>query len=387
MRVEIPVVVLNPVSPYNPVEDAQVSMVDRLTSLAAVVYTTSSSGTVRTQPLLTDASGRVDGWVDRGSYELEVSIPGRPVYTDYFEASPGGDSSIDTAWIEDGSITTAKLDTGAVTAAKLGTDAVTTEKIDALAVDTAEIAAGAVTTAKIEDDAVTSAKIDDSIAIVPLGTILDWFPPASASAPWSSVLPSDYALCDGSPWSDIVNDLGYSSGNIPNLVNRVTIGAVAASVRWANGTHNPVAGETTGPGVGGQAGSNTTDQSHSHTVGGHQHGMTHQHTVSSHSHYMSHTHGVYGHTHSIAGKTISHNNDNGAYNWYSRASDTGSSGSSTDAGTRTYVDSNGDASTTAVTKSETDANTAFGTTGNPSEHWDNRSLSIGVLKIMKVRNL
>jgi microcystin-dependent protein len=108
-------------------------------------------------------------------------------------------------------------------------------------------------------------------ALVPIGTVIDWYPPASAAAPWTSAMPTGFALCDGTAWSSIVNDLGFTTGNIPNLVGAIISGATAAS---ALGAAN---------GVGGVRGSSsrtiTTAQmpSHNHSVdgaGGHGHSGT-----------------------------------------------------------------------------------------------------------------
>lgn len=386
MRIELPVVVLNPIAPYNPVENAQVSVVDRDTNLTATVYATSSGASQRVQPLLTDAAGRVDGWVERGSYELSITIPGRPVYIEYFEAGPAGDESIDTDWIEDAAVTTNKIANDAITVDKIAVDAVTTTEISNSSVTTAKIANSAINTSKIATAAVTSDKLDTStVAIVPLGTILDWFPPASASPPWTAALPPGYAVCDGTAWSSIPNDLGYSSGNIPNLTGRVTMGANASYSLGTAATHDSATAAQTPPGVGGNVGNNTISQSHNHTVPVHQHGMSHEHTVPSHNHYMAHSHGVNPHRHPIARKQA---NDGDGYLAYAPIyNETGDAGGSTDGGNRNYVDYSGDIGTTGVNKTITDQSSVLTTTGNPTGHWDNRALGVGVLKIMKVKNL
>src|SRR3954470_4367699 len=97
-RIEIPIVVLNPIAPYNPVAGATVSVLKR-SGGAATVYVDESGATTRLQPLITDAQGRVQGWVDRQSYECQITIPGRPVYSEYLDAGAASDGSIDTAWL------------------------------------------------------------------------------------------------------------------------------------------------------------------------------------------------------------------------------------------------------------------------------------------------
>lgn len=394
-RVELPVVVLSPVTPFGPVSGAQVSVINQETGFAATVYSSSSGTSERSQPLLTDVAGRVDGWVERGSYAMEITIPGRPTYTDYFEASPAKNASIDTDWLAPNAVTTSKINSAAVTAAKLANNAVTSDAIESLAVTNAKLAAAAVTTAKIDDGSVTSSKLDSAtVAVVPLGTILDWFPPATGSPPWTSVLPPGYAVCNGTPWASIPNDLGYTSGNIPNLVGRVAYGADPSFSAGTQATHVASTGVQTNPGAGGVVGSGTIYQLHSHTVPAHAHGMDHLHIVPSHSHYMGHSHGVYGHSHSIASKLLIRNT-NEPKGTVSIATETGSSGSSTDGGSRSSTDGSGNIATTgarltydnAQSRANTDNSAAVTTTDNPAQYWDNRPSGVGVLKIMRVRNL
>lgn len=384
MRVELPIVVLNPVSPYNPVSGAQVVVINQETGFATTVYTTSSSSAEVAQPILTDVSGRIDGWVERGAYAIEVTIPGRPTYTEYFEASPAKDGSVDTDWLENSSVTTSKINNGAVTSAKIANDAVTSNAISNASITEAKLASSAVTTAKIANEAITSSKIDTStVPVVPLGTILDWFPPASASHPWTSALPPGYAICNGAAWSSIPNDLGYTTGNIPNLIGRLAYGADPSLASGTASTHVDATGVQTNAGVGGSVGSSTISQVHSHTVPAHQHGVDHQHTVPNHNHYMGHSHGVSGHVHSISGKTM-FDGTSGSYRFYSQASQTGVSGSNTDGGDRAWTDGSGNIGTTGG-RTLTDSSAVVSTTGNPTGFWDNRSSGLGVLKIMRVR--
>ena len=100
MRTEIPIVVLNPVSPYNPVSGASVYLTNRQTGSPATVYTTESGGSqiTNTGNLTTDSSGRVTGWIDRAAYQAVITIPGGSPYTEYFESVPGSDGSLDATW-------------------------------------------------------------------------------------------------------------------------------------------------------------------------------------------------------------------------------------------------------------------------------------------------
>lgn len=63
---------------------------------AATVYAAETGGTTLTNPLTTDSAGRIEGWLNEGSYDLVVSHPRYVSYTQAFEAisglSPGGRS-------------------------------------------------------------------------------------------------------------------------------------------------------------------------------------------------------------------------------------------------------------------------------------------------------
>lgn len=200
---------------------------------------------------------------------------------------------------------------------------------------------------------------------VPLGTILDWFPPSSATGPsWNA--PQGFAVCDGTAWSSITNDLGYTTGNIPNLVGKVTIGAQASLSKGTAATHNTTTGIQTNPGINGEAGVNSVAP-HSHSIPDHTHNL------------KSHTHAGPSHRHSLSYKS-----PDLVY----------------------LVTGNGITQYTTTVSTLTDANTGYdgtGATGGPSDNTsdgmnsrastgttgensyeDNRPISVGVLKIMKV---
>lgn len=214
------------------------------------------------------------------------------------------------------------------------------------------------------------------VAAVPVGTILDWFPPASASAPYTSVLPANWIVCAGQAWTTVnanlatvygsgtTNDLGFTSGNVPNLIGRVTYGASTSVSRGTNGTHSTSNGTQGDPGVGGTVGQNASaDTNHRHTVPDHLHGMQH-------SHGMDHTHTSY-----IPTKA------GGTY-WADLTSTyTGaylvSGGSATTSGTRGSTDE---------TRAQTDGADRDLTSGYAGTYYpENRPAGVGVLKIMKVK--
>jgi microcystin-dependent protein len=123
MRSEIPIVILD--NTGHPVVNASVSISIR-GGAAATIYQFETGTTQFTNPLTTDAAGRVTGWVERGAYDAVVSASGLTTYTEQFEAVPARDGAIDTAWLADQAVTTPKIADGSVTAAKLAGGAVST---------------------------------------------------------------------------------------------------------------------------------------------------------------------------------------------------------------------------------------------------------------------
>lgn len=169
-RTPIPLVVLDStVSPPTLVAGATVAVVDLADSSTATVYQDYTGLAERSQPLSTDTSGRVNGYLDRGSYKFTITIPSRAPYIEYWDSSPGSDGAVDEAWLannsvsalklKDGAVTATKFGTGAVTTAVLADDAVTAIKIAPGAVGNSEIAANSVATGQIQDDAVTVDKL------------------------------------------------------------------------------------------------------------------------------------------------------------------------------------------------------------------------------------
>lgn len=56
---------------------------------AATVYQAATGAATFSNPLTSDSSGRIEGWLDEGSYDLVVSGPGFSTYTQRFEAVNG----------------------------------------------------------------------------------------------------------------------------------------------------------------------------------------------------------------------------------------------------------------------------------------------------------
>jgi hypothetical protein len=170
-RVEIPIVVLNDQSPYNPVAGASCTITDRSTAKTVTVF--SDSGATNgelTQPLTSDAAGRISGWLPRGAYECTVTVPGRTPYSEPFDAAPGKDGGIDTAWIAGEAVTGEKISSTVKDAAAA------TPSLRTLGTSSTSAAAGndsrlsderiptsnSVTTAKIVNENVTTEKLADS---------------------------------------------------------------------------------------------------------------------------------------------------------------------------------------------------------------------------------
>ena len=293
LRVEVPIVVLDPETSA-PVASAQVTFVDRETGGAADVWTTETGGSLRTQPILTDSVGRLSGWVQRGSYTAVVTIPGRPPYTDFYDASPASAGAVDSDWIASDAITSAKIASNAVGNSELANDAVDTAEVKDAAITGAKLKSSAsvdgdrpVGTDNIKDNAITSAKIavgaigatDLALNVVPLGTVIDWWRATTGTS-----VPSGWAVCDGTAWSQIANDFSLGSGNIPNLVGKVTMGArlttTLGGATAADGAASSVGDAyANSPGIGGIGGSNASKNFY-------------------HSHYTEHTHTYY-HTHNV----------------------------------------------------------------------------------------
>lgn len=68
---------------------------------AATVYVAETGGTTRANPLTTDSAGRIEGWLDTGSYNLVVSGAGISTYTQAYEAVSGSGtgSGVIIAWV------------------------------------------------------------------------------------------------------------------------------------------------------------------------------------------------------------------------------------------------------------------------------------------------
>jgi hypothetical protein len=212
-RSEIPIVVLSEESPTSPVAGATAYVKTRATSELVTVFSDSgATNTAIAQPLTTNSSGMLTGWLPRGAYKVEITVSGKTPYVENLDIAPGSDGAVEASWIASEAVTGAKiaaaikdaaagtaslrtLGTGAAQAAA-GNDArlsdertpkatsVTTAKIVDANVTTPKIADANVTEPKIADGAVTSRKVKPTIEekqlaadfVVPTGGVFELVP-------------------------------------------------------------------------------------------------------------------------------------------------------------------------------------------------------------------
>lgn len=132
-RVEVPIVVINSATGL-PVNGASVSITRRSSGTAATWFTAETGGLGSTAPVVTDANGRVQAWVDRGAYNAQISGTGITTYTEPFDAAAAGDATVDSIWIPDGTIGWIKMNVadGAIPASKIGAGVTSAQLADVL---------------------------------------------------------------------------------------------------------------------------------------------------------------------------------------------------------------------------------------------------------------
>jgi hypothetical protein len=149
------------------------------------------------------------------------------------------------------------------------------------AITTAKIANLAVTTGKLAASAVTAAKLDQEY-VHPLGECMMWWrPDGSIAVPTGWVVPIGQTILDVDHDFPIVGSIV-----VPDFRNAFILGAATSGTGTGTGTP---------PAIGGVGGAHTASLSHTHAVNPHTHGVAgHTHTINAHSHTVA------GHTHSIA---------------------------------------------------------------------------------------
>lgn len=346
-RIELLVTVDKIVSSnLQPVSGASVQVNTRSTGSPATVYAGETGGTTVSNPLVTDSNGRVNGWVDEGSYVLGISGSGITSYNQPYEAVRG-DMSL------------------AIPGTRVNTNTMPGDRLTNASVDGTKIANGAILGKHLSEGA------------LPLGTVISYWVPAKPGGGY--VIPTGWAVANGQVLSAGTHDFpGGGSVTLPNLIGKIISGAdPAVAYGAANGVNT-------------QQGANTVDISHVHSI---QHSHTipaHTHGVPDHLHYMSHTHTAWvpDHAHTIpttkasfgggtVGITI---NSSGTYGF-------GGVAISTDAGDRSYTSGADRSLTTNSQSGGTSTNTLDANSGaGGSTTHDNRQASVGMLVLIKVRN-
>lgn len=147
--------------------------------------------------------------------------------------------------------------------------------------------------------------------VLPLGSVIDWYRVTTATT-----VPAGWAVCDGALWDDLDNQMGSSkakltTGNIPNLIGKVTVGArlttTAGGLTAADGTASANGNAyANAPGIGGAGGSNAAiDLAHTHTVPAHSHSNFASFAVTGGNHGHGNNFGV-GSSHNLSGAQHQH---------------------------------------------------------------------------------
>jgi hypothetical protein len=197
----------------------------------ATIYADETGSTTLANPLITTADGRIDGWLDEGSYNLTISGSGITTYTQPLDIVSGKSIL-----------------------------AIPGDRLVANSVVTVALAAGAVTGPKIADGTINPLKLANSV--LPIGTVIQWWRPSS-----SVPIPTGWAPCNGDVIASVNHDFGTGSSiTLPNMVNKFVMGAAPASTYGTAGD-----GGATGAGVNGTGGANFNNLNHAHTSNDHYH--------------------------------------------------------------------------------------------------------------------
>lgn len=113
----------------NTAATAQVSVRQRGQTTGGPQLYNQSGGTIGSPgDAITTVGGRIEAWVDEGSYDLVVSGDGFTTYTQEYEAVSGKHQVINSD-IADNAVTASKIVSGAITSAKVATDAINSANI------------------------------------------------------------------------------------------------------------------------------------------------------------------------------------------------------------------------------------------------------------------
>jgi hypothetical protein len=344
-------------SNLQPAVGASVLVKLRSTGNPVIVYAAETGGTTVSNPLVTDANGRVNGWVDEGSLVLAVSGSGITSYNQPYEATRA-DQLV-------------AIDGTRVTAGSMPGTAITDASIP-----NTKLAAGAVLGKHLAESA------------MPLGTVIAWWQPTKPGGGYT--IPTGWAVCNGQTLLAGTHDFaGGGSVTLPNLIDRVPRGTDPATAYAA-------ASSISSPGgMNAVSGANTADISHTHGID-HLHTIAaHSHQVQDHSHYMYHAHSAFvpDHAHGIPLTKANPGSVNASIGVLNGSSTYGFGGVSigTDAGNRTYTDGVGPLSTinqSGGTSTNLMSSSGYGSIsavgGNATQNM--RAAGLGVIYLIKHRN-
>jgi hypothetical protein len=259
---------------------ASVQVNVRATGNPATVYSAETGGATTANPIAV-TNGRIEGWLDEGSYNFIITGTGITSYTQPVEIVRGDG----VGNIADNAVTNSKIANGTIDLGAKG-------------------AAGSLTLEELGADIIRQ--------LLPIGAVIDWYRPASSVA-----VPTGFVICDGATTlTTAQHDFGHgSSFTVPDLRHKFIVGARADSDGTA-GTAGSNLG-TQAPGIRGEGGTNALrDISHSHSVASHYHylGTLAVSTNGSHSHTSSTgSAGSHNHGGNTGGPTsLSHTHNAGA---------------------------------------------------------------------------
>lgn len=333
-------------SNLQPVSGASVQVNVRSTGSPATVYAGETGGTTVSNPLVSDANGRVNGWVDEESYVLAVSGSGITSYNQPYEAVRGSLAiAVDGSRVVTSTLPGDRLVNASIPSTKLATAAVLGKHL--------------------------------SEGAMPLGTIIAYWVPAKPGGGF--VIPDGWAVLNGQALGPGAHDfVGGGTVTLPNLIDKVLRGA------------NPTLAYNAASGMNALVGSNTIDFTHTHTIA-HAHTIAaHYHHVQDHQHYMYHGHSAWVPDHSH-GFPITKSASNGGSSSFlvPQGSNTygfGGVGIGTDAGDRSYTDGNGGIYTDSQGGGTATDGSNTANSGSALASTDIRDASVGVLYLIKCKN-
>lgn len=252
----------------NPLAGGKVYSYQAGTSTPQATYTDSTGTSANTNPVILDASGEADIWLDQElSYKIVLDDA-----NDVQQWETDGivgiltPNAVNTAAIADGAVTTPKLADGAVTSAKIATNAIAQSNMQDNSVGTAELIANSVTLAKLAAEVAQ--------ALNPAGSVIAFA---------GFVPPAGYLLCDGAAYSRTtyatlfaaIGDVngqgdGSTTFNVPDLRGKFLRGVSGTS---GNDPDAAARSSISGGNAGNNVGSIQGDQfaSHNHGGGAHTH--------------------------------------------------------------------------------------------------------------------